>query len=85
MTTSPDVTVISLAKRPRPRVPLGDDRNDASAVLNQVLERTTALCRDLQAIANRHADEAAASSEHVLVLTGAIAGTVLDWIEGWPS
>lgn len=84
MTTS-DTTVIGLAPKWHPVVPADDDRDEASAVLNQVLGRTVALTDDLRAIANRHVDLAPASSTHVPELTAAISRTVLDWIEAWPS
>nr|WP_090344910.1 hypothetical protein [Mycolicibacterium malmesburyense]CRL76786.1 hypothetical protein CPGR_04090 [Mycolicibacterium malmesburyense] len=84
MTTS-RTSIIDRTEQIRPAVPGGDDRHEASAVLNQVLARTEALHNELQAIVNRHGDNAPASSQHVLDLTSAIAGTVLDWIERWPS
>jgi hypothetical protein len=48
-----------------------------------VLATTTALHRDLLAIARQHADDQA-SSEHVLTLCGLLAGTVRDWLTGRP-
>jgi len=84
MTTS-ETAVIGLAPQWRPTVPISDDREEASAVLNRVLARSLTFTDELRAIANLHLDEAPASSEHVLDLTSAISRTVREWIEGWPS
>jgi hypothetical protein len=85
MTMSPRISTINHAQDARPTVHLGDDRQHASAVLNQVLQRTLALQDELRAIANRHVDDAPASYEHVLDLTGVLASAVLDWIQRWPE
>lgn len=82
--THPQTAVFDLAPKYRP-TPASDHVHEANAVLNQVLQSTLALVGALHAIANRHFDGAPASSEHVLQLTTALAHTVLDWIERWPS
>lgn len=76
---------IGLANRLRPAVPVSDDRDEASAVLNEVLWRTDALHYELRVISNRHLDQAPASCEHVSELTARLSRTILDWIEEWPS
>lgn len=76
---------VDCTDRVYPRVPQGDDLNTASAVLNEVLDRTASLQDGLHDVASRHVDAAPISSIHVLDLTGAIARTVLDWIARWPS
>ncbi|GFG50795.1 hypothetical protein MAGR_22360 [Mycolicibacterium agri] len=78
-------TVIGLAPKWRPAVPVGDDRHEANAVLNEVLTRSLAFTDELRAIANRHVDAAPGSSDHVFELTAVMSRTILDWIERWPS
>jgi hypothetical protein len=78
------VSRIDLAVTLRPRVPKGDDREAASAVLNAVVDRTLGLSDEFRAIANEHFDAAPTSSEHVLRLDAAIARAVLEWVEQWP-
>jgi hypothetical protein len=73
-----------LASPLQPSVAAGDDHTAASAVLNSVLA-VTDLSGDLRDIANRHVDDAPRSAAHVLDLSGAMAHTVLDWIERWPA
>lgn len=52
-------------------------------VQRAVLMTTTALHRELLAIARQHADDQA-SSEHVVTLCGLLAGTVREWLMGRP-
>jgi hypothetical protein len=66
-------------------VPDSDERTEANAVLNQVLTRTTAFNDELLCIANRHADQAPRSSQHLVALADVIARAVLDWITEWPA
>ncbi|SHT79806.1 Uncharacterised protein [Mycobacteroides abscessus subsp. abscessus] len=82
---SADVSTIDLAPSLQPAVPIGDAHDAASAALNDVLDCTGSLQEELRTIASRHFDSAPTSSEHVLSLTAALARTVLDWIERWPS
>ncbi len=70
---------------PRPMIPRDDDRSTANAVLNQVLQLSSSVANELEAIAHRHADQAPVSSRHVLALRVAICAAVIEWIEGWPS
>lgn len=87
MTTPPPsgTSTIDLAVELRLTMPEGDDRTATSTVLNAVLERAMAMQDDLLGIGNTHLDEAPASSQHILDLNVAMARTVLDWIERWPS
>jgi hypothetical protein len=77
-------TRIDLAVTLRPRVPKGDARDAATAVLNTVVERSLAWSDELRTIANEHLEAAPASSEHVLDLNATISRAVLEWVERWP-
>lgn len=80
-----ECSTLGLAPSLQPAVPVGDAPGSASAALNDALVCTGLLQDELHAIASRHFDTAPTSSEHVLSLTAALACTVLDWIERWPS
>lgn len=84
MISNYDVSIIKLSPSRQPTVPTGDDRSAASNALNAVLEATD-LAGVLRDIADRFVDDAPASAAHVLDLSGAMAGTVLEWIARWPS
>ncbi|MDO3175897.1 hypothetical protein [Mycobacteroides abscessus] len=77
--------VVNIHHSVRHRLSATDDRYTCNSALDQVLERTTALTRDLDAIAARHDAAAPATSRQVIDLSSAIARTVLDWIDGWPA
>lgn len=62
-----------------------DDQQAAHTVLNQTIIRAAALVADLRVLADQYRDTAPASSANLTILTGAIANTVLDGIERWPS
>lgn len=85
MSGSPELSSLALAESLRPRAPVPDDPDAASRVLGEILEASSALHTQLHAVANRHLDAAPTSATHVTALSGALARTVLDWIEQWPS
>lgn len=74
-----------LAPKLSPLVPVGDDRCEASAMLNHMLSRSLVFTDELRAIASRHVEAAPASSQHVSTLTAALSRLILDWLEGWPA
>ena len=78
-------STLAVTESLQPMVPVGDNLEAASDVLNNVLNQSAAFADDLRAIANQHVEAAPASAEHVRNLSGAVARAVLDWIEQWPS
>lgn len=84
-TVQSDATVIGLTPRWSPALPAGENGHEASAVLNQVMERSLAFTNELRDIANCHFNDAPGGCVHVGELTGTLSRTILDWIEQWPS
>lgn len=83
--TASETTRVRPAFESRPAAPVGDDRHQARAPMNQVLARSLIVTDELRAITSRHVDAAPASCEHVSELTAVTSRTMLDWIERWPS
>ncbi|WP_280448626.1 hypothetical protein [Nocardia brasiliensis] len=69
----------------QPRVPLGDDLETSSELVNFVLRRSLRVSRDIQRLAGERADAAPASSLLAVEFSAIVASEAIEWVRRWPA
>ncbi|MCX4098049.1 hypothetical protein [Nocardia sp. alder85J] len=78
--SNPDsYTRIAFADEAMPRVPLGDDQDAATALVNEALALKREFSSKLRVIANTHGDAAPTSAERTFELDEAIRQAAEKW------
>jgi hypothetical protein len=68
----------------QPKVPVGDDIDTTSDIVNFVLRRSLRLSREIQRYASERENLAPMTSRLALAFAGIVAAEAIDWVRRWP-